>query len=165
MSTGTRSSHSVNRASVNRRKGPLPRSKTVISQVIPSRRRKAGSDGSKVAGCVWCAPDSTLSWGDLRVVSVHTQRCAMPGGVGFRPKLCFLSVLPRLPLWMVLAGKKLADWGPRRLAWMGGVTLGAGYLLAALNQGTNFWTVLIGVGSDRWVPVSVSVMSFPLPLG
>jgi OFA family oxalate/formate antiporter-like MFS transporter len=70
---------------------------------------------------------------------------------------------------MVLAGRKLADWGPQRLALAGGLTLGAGYALAGLAGGTNFWAVLIGVGLIGGagiglayvVPIAVGMRWFP----
>ncbi len=47
---------------------------------------------------------------------------------------------------MVFAGRRLDSWGPRRLAVSGGLALGAGYIVASLDGGTNFWIVLAGIG-------------------
>jgi OFA family oxalate/formate antiporter-like MFS transporter len=70
---------------------------------------------------------------------------------------------------MVLAGRKLGDWGPQRLAFAGGLTLGAGYVIAGLGGGTNFWLVLLGVGLIGGsgiglayvVPIAVGMRWFP----
>jgi OFA family oxalate/formate antiporter-like MFS transporter len=70
---------------------------------------------------------------------------------------------------MVLAGRRLTTWGPRRLAVMGGVTLGIGYLIGGLGSGTSFWLVLLGVGfiggagigMAYVVPIAVGMRWFP----
>jgi OFA family oxalate/formate antiporter-like MFS transporter len=70
---------------------------------------------------------------------------------------------------MVYAGRKLGSWGTQRLAVLGGLTLGAGYLLAAVDGGTGFWTVLAGVGAIGGtgiglayvVPIAVGMRWFP----
>jgi OFA family oxalate/formate antiporter-like MFS transporter len=70
---------------------------------------------------------------------------------------------------MVLAGRKLSTWGPRRLAVSGGLVLGAGYLLASTAGGTSFYIVLLGVGLiggagiglGYVVPIAVGMRWFP----
>jgi len=70
---------------------------------------------------------------------------------------------------MVLAGRKLNDWGPQRLALTGGITLGIGYVIAGLGSGTDFWSVLFGVGFIGGagiglayvVPIAVGMRWFP----
>ena len=70
---------------------------------------------------------------------------------------------------MVWAGKKLAVWGPKKLATLSAVVLGIGYALAGLFGGTNFWalTILIGViggagiGIGYVVPIAVGMRWFP----
>ena len=70
---------------------------------------------------------------------------------------------------MVFAGPWLARHGPKKLVRMGGVTLGAGYILASLAGGTNFWLILLGVGLVGGagiglayvVPIAVGMRWFP----
>ncbi len=70
---------------------------------------------------------------------------------------------------MVLAGRRLTTWGPQRLAVIGGLTLGIGYVLGGLDGGTNFWLVLFGVGLiggagigfGYVVPIAVGMRWFP----
>jgi OFA family oxalate/formate antiporter-like MFS transporter len=70
---------------------------------------------------------------------------------------------------MVFAGRKLAAWGPQKLAWLGGIVLGLGYLLAGLLGGTSFWALLIliglmggaGIGFAYVVPIAVGMRWFP----
>jgi OFA family oxalate/formate antiporter-like MFS transporter len=70
---------------------------------------------------------------------------------------------------MVFAGKKLNSWGPRTLSWLGGIVLGAGYLLAGIFGGTSFTALLIligliggmGIGFAYVVPIAVGMRWFP----
>lgn len=70
---------------------------------------------------------------------------------------------------MVFAGKNLGKVGPRRLALVGGITLGFGYMVAAIGGGTVFWAVLLGIGLIGGtgiglayvVPITVGMRWFP----
>lgn len=70
---------------------------------------------------------------------------------------------------MVFAGRKLKSWGPGRLAILGGVVLGLGYLLSGLFGGKDFiaHALLIGViggagiGLAYVVPIAVGMRWFP----
>lgn len=69
---------------------------------------------------------------------------------------------------MVLAGRLQGRWGPRRLAMVGGVLLGAGYVAASCSGG-RFWPMLAGLslleGSGLALaylsPIAVCVGLFP----
>jgi MFS family permease len=71
-------------------------------------------------------------------------------------------------LVMIWAGRKLATIGPQKLAISGGLTLGAGYILAGF-LGSSFLTQLIfigiiggsGIGLAYVVPIAVGVKWFP----
>ena len=71
-------------------------------------------------------------------------------------------------LVMIWAGRKLATFGPQKLAMAGGITLGIGYVLAGLF-GESFLTQLIfigviggaGIGLAYVVPIAVGVKWFP----
>lgn len=70
---------------------------------------------------------------------------------------------------MVFAGRLLKAWGPRRLAMISAIVLGAGYALAGLLGSTNFWVVVIcvggvggaGIGLGYVVPIAVGIRWFP----
>ncbi|HSG78434.1 MAG TPA: OFA family MFS transporter [Acidimicrobiia bacterium] len=84
-------------------------------------------------------------------------------------QIVFSVGLATFALVMVMAGRRLATWGPRRLAVAGGLALGAGYVVAGLGSGTNFWLVLLGVGLIGGagiglayvVPIAVGMRWFP----
>jgi OFA family oxalate/formate antiporter-like MFS transporter len=84
-------------------------------------------------------------------------------------QIVFSVGLASFALVMVLAGRKLKTWGPQVLAVSGGITLGAGYLLAGLLGATNFWVVLVligliggaGIGLGYVVPIAVGMRWFP----
>jgi MFS transporter, OFA family, oxalate/formate antiporter len=71
-------------------------------------------------------------------------------------------------LVMIWAGRKLATFGPQKLAMAGGITLGLGYILAGLF-GNDFISQLIfigiiggsGIGLAYVVPIAVGVKWFP----
>jgi len=94
------------------------------------------------------------------------------GGGGWsnaRTQIVFSVGLAMFALVMVFAGRKLATWGPQRLAMIGGLLLGAGYAIGGIGGGTNFWVVLIGVGFvggagigfGYVVPIAVGMRWFP----
>ena len=110
-----------------------------------------------------------LCLGAIYAWSVFTPALRDAGWSRFQTQVVFSAGLASFALVMVLAGKKLADWGPRRLAVMGGITLGAGYLVASFADGTGFFTVLAGVGLIGGagiglayvVPIAVGMRWFP----
>lgn len=110
-----------------------------------------------------------LCLGAIYAWSVFTPALRDAGWSRVETQVVFSVGLASFALVMVMAGKKLADWGPQRLAVAGGITLGVGYLLAALNSGTGFWTVLLGVGLiggagiglGYVVPIAVGMRWFP----
>lgn len=107
--------------------------------------------------------------GAIYAWSVFTPALRDAGWSRVQTQVVFSVGLASFAVVMVLAGKKLATWGPRRLATMGGLTLGAGYLLAAINDGVEFWSVLVGVGLiggagiglGYVVPIAVGMRWFP----
>ncbi len=94
------------------------------------------------------------------------------GGAGWsntQTQIVFGTGLAAFALVMVFAGRKLGTWGPQRLALAGGITLGVGYFIGGLANGTNFWVVLLGVGLIGGsgiglayvVPIAVGMRWFP----
>ncbi len=110
-----------------------------------------------------------LCLGAIYAWSVFTPALRSAGWSRMETQLVFSVGLASFALVMVIAGKRLSDWGPHRLAVAGGITLGTGYLLAALGGGTGFWPVLIGVGliggagigMAYVVPIAVGMRWFP----
>jgi OFA family oxalate/formate antiporter-like MFS transporter len=110
-----------------------------------------------------------FSLGAIYAWSVFTPALRDAGWSRVQTQIVFSVGLASFALVMVMAGKKLATWGPRTLAIAGGLTLGAGYLIGALDGGTSFWTVLLGVGLvggagiglGYVVPIAVGMRWFP----
>ncbi|MCD4734750.1 MAG: OFA family MFS transporter [Bacteroidales bacterium] len=81
----------------------------------------------------------------------------------------FAIGLASFAIFMVFSGKKLATWGPQKLAWLGGIILGLGYILAGLIGGTSFTSLIIllglvggaGIGIAYVVPIAVGMRWFP----
>lgn len=110
-----------------------------------------------------------LSLGAIYAWSVFTPALKTAGWSKLDTQLVFSIGLAVFALVMVWAGRRIAVWGPRRLAATGGLVLGAGYLLAGLLGGTNFWAVALGVGVvggagiglGYVVPIAVAMRWFP----
>lgn len=110
-----------------------------------------------------------LCLGAIYAWSVFTPALQDAGWSNAETQVVFSVALATFAVVMVMAGQRLATWGPRRLAVTGGVTLGAGYALAGLGGGTDFWVVLLGVGLVGGagiglayvVPIAVGMRWFP----
>lgn len=110
-----------------------------------------------------------LALGAIYAWSVFTPSLTAEGWAKADTQWVFAIGLASFAVFMVLAGKKLVSWGPQKLAWIGGVILGLGYVLAGFIGGTNFWalTILIGliggagIGFAYVVPIAVGMRWFP----
>jgi MFS transporter, OFA family, oxalate/formate antiporter len=110
-----------------------------------------------------------LCLGAIYAWSVFTPALQAAGWTRTETQVVFSVGLATFAIVMVLAGRRLTTWGPRRLAVAGGLTLGAGYVLAGLSGGTELWPVLIGVGLVGGagiglayvVPIAVGMRWFP----
>lgn len=110
-----------------------------------------------------------LCLGAIYAWSVFTPALTEAGWSKVQTQIVFSVGLAMFAIVMVAAGRKLGTWGPRRLAVAGGLTLGAGYVIAGLGGGTSFWTVLLGVGVVGGsgiglayvVPIAVGMRWFP----
>ena len=107
--------------------------------------------------------------GAIYAWSVFTPALRDAGWSRMQTQIVFSVGLASFAVVMIFAGRRLSTWGPKRLAVAGGLVLGAGYLLASLNGGTGFWTVLLGVGLvggagiglGYVVPIAVGMRWFP----
>ena len=110
-----------------------------------------------------------LCLGAIYAWSVFTPTLRDAGWSKVQTQIVFSVGLGTFALVMVLAGRRLTTWGPQRLAVAGGLTLGAGYVIAGLDGGTNLWLVLLGVGLIGGagiglayvVPIAVGMRWFP----
>jgi len=110
-----------------------------------------------------------LCLGAIYAWSVFTPALKATGWSKVETQVVFAVALAWLAIVMVWAGRRLADWGPRKLTIASGVVLGTGYALAGLLGGTNFWALLIcigiiggtGIGLGYVVPIAVGMRWFP----
>jgi OFA family oxalate/formate antiporter-like MFS transporter len=110
-----------------------------------------------------------LCLGAIYAWSVFTPTLKDSGWSKLQTQIVFSVGLATFALVMVYAGRRLKTHGPRPLALVGGITLGAGYLVAGLDGGTSFWFVLLGVGVIGGagiglayvVPIAVGMRWFP----
>ncbi|MBT3359410.1 MAG: OFA family MFS transporter [Rhodospirillales bacterium] len=110
-----------------------------------------------------------LSLGAIYAWAVFTPALRADGWSRVDTQYVFALGLATFAVVMVWAGRRLNDWGPRKLAWVGGIVLGIGYVLAGLFAGTNFWAILIliglvggaGIGLGYVVPIAVGMRWFP----
>jgi len=110
-----------------------------------------------------------LALGAIYAWSVFTPSLVEAGWSKENTQWVFAIGLASFAIVMVFAGKKLTTWGPQKLAWIGGIVLGLGYLLAGLVGGTSFWALLLligliggaGIGFAYVVPIAVGMRWFP----
>lgn len=110
-----------------------------------------------------------LCLGAIYAWSVFTPALKEAGWSKLDTQIVFAVGLASFALVMVFAGSRLQRWGPRVLALSGGLTLGAGYLLAGLGGADSFWGVCLGVGLiggagiglGYVVPIAVGMRWFP----
>ncbi len=110
--------------------------------------------------------------GAIYAWSVFTKKITDPsGGYGFtagQAAWIFSAGLATFALVMLFAGRWQAKVGPRKVAVVGGLVLGSGYILGGL-LGSSFWPQLIcvgiigggGIGLAYVVPIAVGVKWFP----
>ncbi|CAA6604883.1 conserved membrane hypothetical protein [Rhodospirillaceae bacterium LM-1] len=110
-----------------------------------------------------------LSLGAIYAWSVFTPALTKAGWSKLDTQIVFSIGLASFAIVMVWAGRRIAVWGPRKLAASGGLVLGLGYLLAGLLGGTNFWALALcigvvggaGIGLGYVVPIAVAMRWFP----
>jgi len=110
-----------------------------------------------------------LALGAIYAWSVFTPDLTAAGWSKMDTQVVFSVGLAAFALFMVFSGKRLNAWGPQKLAMLGGVILGAGYILAGLFGGTGFWALVLliglvggaGIGIAYVVPIAVGMRWFP----
>ena len=110
-----------------------------------------------------------LSLGAIYAWSVFTPALKTAGWSKVDTQLVFSIGLATLSLSILWSGRRLSDWGPKKLTMLSGIILGSGYLMAGLVGGTSFWPILIfigiiggaGIGIGYIVPIAVGMRWFP----
>jgi len=110
-----------------------------------------------------------LCLGAIYAWSVFTPALKAVGWSKVQTQVIFAIGLAVFAVVMVWAGRRLANWGPRKLTYTSGLVLGAGYALAGLFGGSNFWALLFfigiiggaGIGIGYVVPIAVGMRWFP----
>ena len=75
--------------------------------------------------------------GAIYAWSVFTPALKETGWTNLETQMVFSFGLASFSIVMVFAGRAMAKYGPQKMAVAGGLTLGAGYLLAGLLGGEN----------------------------
>ena len=110
-----------------------------------------------------------LCLGAVYAWSVFTPKLVEADWTKAQTQAVFAAGLALFAIVMVIAGRLLPKWGPRKLAFSGGIVLGLGYLLAGLFGGTSFWSIFFfigiiggsGIGLAYVVPIAVGMRWFP----
>jgi len=110
-----------------------------------------------------------LALGAIYAWSVFTPDLTEAGWTKTETQWVFSLGLASFAVFMVLAGKRLSSWGPQKLSWLGGITLGLGYILAGTVGGYSFYALLFligliggaGIGFAYVVPIAVGIRWFP----
>ncbi len=110
-----------------------------------------------------------LALGAIYAWSVFTPSLKDAGWSASDTQAVFSAGLALFAIVMVSAGFMLPKFGPRKLAILGGVVLGAGYALAGIAGGTGFWPTFLlvgvvggaGIGFAYVIPIAVGMRWFP----
>ncbi len=110
-----------------------------------------------------------LSLGAIYAWSVFTPSLTAAEWSKTQTQIVFSIGLAFFAIVMVIAGRLVPKFGPRRIAMAGGVVLGIGYILAGISGGTHFWPTLLfigviggsGIGLAYVVPIAVGMKWFP----
>ncbi len=110
-----------------------------------------------------------LSLGAIYAWSVFTKPLVEAGWTKTETQAVFAVGLAFFAVTMIVAGRLMPKWGPRKLAMTGGIVLAVGYILAGLFGGTDFWTIFFligvvggsGIGLAYVVPIAVGMRWYP----
>ena len=110
-----------------------------------------------------------LCLGAIYAWSVFTEPLKEAGWSSAQTQGVFSAGLASFAVVMVLAGRMMPRFGPRRVAMAGGVVLGLGYVLAGMLGGTSFAKLFVfigliggsGIGLAYVVPIAVGMRWFP----
>ncbi len=110
-----------------------------------------------------------LALGAIYAWSVYTNMLVEAGWSRAETQMVFSAGLAVFAIVMVMAGRIMPKFGPRKLAFSGGIVLGLGYILAGIFGAENFITTFLfvgilggsGIGLGYVVPIAVGMRWFP----
>lgn len=110
-----------------------------------------------------------LALGNLYAWSVFTTKLVESAWTKTQTQIVFAVGVAVFAIVMVIAGRLMPKYGPRKLTIASGITLGAGYIIAGLLGAENYVTTLIfvgilggaGIGMGYVVPIAVGMRWYP----
>ncbi len=110
-----------------------------------------------------------LALGNLYAWSVFTSELVEGGWSKAQTQIVFSVGVAVFAVVMVIAGRMMPKYGPRKLTIASGITLGLGYIIAGLLGAENYTTTLIfvgvlggaGIGMGYVVPIAVGMRWYP----
>lgn len=114
-----------------------------------------------------------LCLGAIYAWGAFTKTLQDPNGIfaftATQAQAIFSAGLASFAITMILAGRWQDRIGPRKVAVLGGIVLGLGYVLAGLFGGTSFWALFFligivggaGIGLGYVCPIAACVKWFP----
>lgn len=110
-----------------------------------------------------------LALGNLYAWSVFTNELVESGWSKAQTQIVFSVGVAVFAIVMVIAGRMMPKYGPKKLTIASGLTLGAGYILAGIFGAENFLTTLLfvgilggaGIGFGYVVPIAVGMRWYP----
>jgi len=110
-----------------------------------------------------------LALGNLYAWSVFTTKLVENNWTKTQTQIVFSVGVAVFAIVMVIAGRMMPKYGPRKLTIASGIALGLGYILAGLFGAENYITTLIfvgilggsGIGMGYVVPIAVGMRWYP----
>lgn len=110
-----------------------------------------------------------LALGNLYAWSVFTTKLVESDWTKTQTQIVFSVGVAVFALVMVIAGRLMPKYGPRKLTIASGISLGLGYILAGLLGAENYISTLIfvgivggaGIGMGYVVPIAVGMRWYP----
>lgn len=110
-----------------------------------------------------------LALGNLYAWSVFTTKLVESSWTKTQTQIVFSVGVAVFAIVMVIAGRLMPKYGPRKLTIASGITLGAGYIIAGLLGAENYISTLIfvgilggaGIGMGYVVPIAVGMRWYP----
>lgn len=110
-----------------------------------------------------------LALGNLYAWSVFTSELVEAGWTKAQTQIVFAVGVAVFAIAMVIAGRLLPKYGPRKLTIASGILLGLGYIIAGLIGAENYISTLFfigfiggaGIGFGYVVPIAVAMRWFP----
>jgi len=110
-----------------------------------------------------------LALGNLYAWSVFTSELVEGGWSKAQTQIVFAVGVAVFAIVMVISGRMMPKYGPKKLTIASGISLGLGYIIAGLLGAENYITTLIfvgvlggaGIGMGYVVPIAVGMRWYP----